>query len=117
VSTPFFKGTLKLALMGYANDLRRGLLTGASVFIMCNYLFPLANKLNFPRGKRWIVEHIPSQWVQDMKDIVDVMEQTAVDICKAKKEEIMSGESDESKKDIISILSWFFPLISDFTSG
>jgi len=40
-----------------------------------------------------------------MKDIVDVMEETAKDICRAKHKEIDSGESDESKKDIISILS------------
>lgn len=40
-----------------------------------------------------------------MKDIVDIMEETAKDICRAKQKEIDSGESDESKKDIISLLS------------
>ncbi|KAF5360940.1 hypothetical protein D9756_005071 [Leucocoprinus leucothites] len=89
----------------YARSVKRfgGLLTGPSVF-MCNYLFPFANQLNFPRVKRWIVDHIPSQWVQDMKNIADVMEETAKDICRAKQKEIMLGESDETKKDIISIL-------------
>jgi len=40
-----------------------------------------------------------------MKDIVDIIEKSAKDICSAKQKEIDSGESDESKKDIISLLS------------
>jgi len=68
-------------------------------------MIPLVTKYNFPRLKRWIVEKIPSQWLQDMKDIVDIIEKTAKDICRAKQKEIDSGESDESKKDIISLLS------------
>ncbi|KXN87060.1 Cytochrome P450 4F8 [Leucoagaricus sp. SymC.cos] len=90
----------------YSRSVKRfgGFLTGISVFIICNYLFPLANQLNFPRTKRWIVEHIPSQWVQDMKDIADIMEETARDICRSKQEAILKGESDGGEKDIISIL-------------
>jgi len=40
-----------------------------------------------------------------VKDVADIIEETAKDICKAKQKEIDSGESDESKKDIISLLS------------
>jgi len=40
-----------------------------------------------------------------MKDIVDIIEETAKDICKAKQNKMDSGESDESKKDVISLLS------------
>ncbi|KAL9711339.1 hypothetical protein Ac2012v2_005883 [Leucoagaricus gongylophorus] len=90
----------------YSGSLKRfgGLFSGPRAFILANYFFPFVNKFNLPRLKRWIIENTPSQWVKDMKDIVDVMEETAKDICRAKHKEIDSGESDESKKDIISIL-------------
>jgi len=81
------------------------LFSGPRAFLIANYIIPMVNKYNFPRLKRWILEKIPSQWLQDVKDIVDIIEETAKDICRAKQKEIDSGESDESKKDIISLLS------------
>ncbi|KXN81938.1 Leukotriene-B(4) omega-hydroxylase 2 [Leucoagaricus sp. SymC.cos] len=104
--------------MGYSFDSLKGDSTSAelhpyrrsvdrltpSYFFMCNYLFPLADQFNFPRVKRWIVEHTPSQWVQDMKNIADMMEETAREICKSKQEAILKGESNGREKDIISIL-------------
>ncbi|KXN87059.1 Cytochrome P450 3A41, partial [Leucoagaricus sp. SymC.cos] len=81
-----------------------GLVASPGYIFMCNYLFPLADQFNFPRVKRWIVEHTPSQWVQDMKNIADMMEETAREICKSKQEAILKGESNGREKDIISIL-------------
>ncbi|KAF5360939.1 hypothetical protein D9756_005070 [Leucocoprinus leucothites] len=90
----------------YAQSVKRfgGLVTGPATFVLCNYLIPYTNQLNLPRVKRWIVNCLPSQWVRDVKNITDLMEETAKDICKAKQKELMSDGSDEAKKDIISIL-------------
>ncbi|KAJ3572757.1 hypothetical protein NP233_g2868 [Leucocoprinus birnbaumii] len=90
----------------YARSVKRfgGLLSGPGFFFACNYLFPLTNRLELPCFKRWVLDCLPSQWVRDVKDVADTMENTALDICKLKQKEIDAGENDESKKDIISIL-------------
>ncbi|KAF9448706.1 cytochrome P450 [Macrolepiota fuliginosa MF-IS2] len=81
-----------------------GLLGGAGGFIRSQYIFPLTNQINLPRFKRWIVDQLPQQWVQDMKNIVDIMQETAEDICNTKRKAMLDGRGDDGKKDIISIL-------------
>ncbi|KAF9440306.1 cytochrome P450, partial [Macrolepiota fuliginosa MF-IS2] len=73
-------------------------------FLMTEFLFPLVNRINLPRFKRWIVDRLPLQWVQDMKNIVDIIQETAEDICSTKRKAILNGYGDDGKKDIISIL-------------
>jgi hypothetical protein len=80
-------------------------MAGPKGFLLENYIFPITNQIQFPRLKRWIVERMPSSFVQDVKDIVDVMHETAIDICKTKQRAIEEGHGDDGKKDIISILS------------
>jgi len=48
------------------------------------------------------VEHIPSKWVRDLKEITDTIQETAVDIYQSKQKAMIEG--DDGKKDIISIL-------------
>lgn len=80
----------------------RGLLSGSGTFVVTSYILPFAVKLNYPRLKRWIVEHIPSKWVRDLKEITDTIQETAVDIYQSKQKAMIEG--DDGKKDIISIL-------------
>jgi hypothetical protein len=80
-------------------------MAGPTGFMLINYVFPFTNQIKFPRLKRWIVERLPSPFVQDVKDIVDVMHETAIDICKTKQRAIEEGHDDDGKKDVISILS------------
>lgn len=80
----------------------RGLLSGSGTFVITSYILPFAVKLNYPRLKRWIVEHTPSRWVRDLKEITDTIQETAVDIYRSKQKAMIEG--DDGKKDIISIL-------------
>jgi hypothetical protein len=79
-----------------------GLLSGTGTFVVTSYILPFAAQFNYPRLKRWIVERIPSQWVKDLKEIIDTIQETAVDIWRTKQKAIMEG--DDGKKDIISVL-------------
>ncbi|KXN81939.1 Cytochrome P450 3A6 [Leucoagaricus sp. SymC.cos] len=81
-----------------------GLLSGPKSFVLASYIFPITNQIKFPKLKRWIVDRLPLRWVQDLKEIVDVMHETAIDICKTKQKAIEEGHGDDGKKDIISIL-------------
>ncbi len=47
------------------------------------------------------------QSVQDLKEITDVLQETALVIYRAK-QKAMENEGDDEKKDIISILSEYF---------
>lgn len=87
------------------DTINRGLLSGASTFIVTQYILPFAARYDYPRFKRWIVDHLPSQWVQDLKDISDVIQQTALDIYKKKQQSMEQGHDHDAKKDVISILS------------
>lgn len=87
------------------DTITRGLLSGTNTFIVTQYILPFAARFNYPRLKRWIVDHLPSQWVQDLKDISDVILETAVDIYNKKRQSMERGDDHEAKKDVISILS------------
>ncbi|KAF5360936.1 hypothetical protein D9756_005075 [Leucocoprinus leucothites] len=90
----------------YSRSVKRfsGLLSGPKAFILANYIFPITNEFKFPKFKRWIVDRLPSSFVRELRDIVDVMHETAVDICKTKQRAIADSNGDDGKKDIISIL-------------
>ncbi|KAF5360934.1 hypothetical protein D9756_005077 [Leucocoprinus leucothites] len=81
-----------------------GLFTGPKAFILANYVFPITNEFKFPKLKRWIVDRVPSSFVRELRDVVDVMHEIAVDICKAKQRAMVDDGGDDGKKDIISIL-------------
>ncbi|KAF5360341.1 hypothetical protein D9756_005086 [Leucocoprinus leucothites] len=88
----------------YSRSVKRfgGLLSGTGTFVVTSYILPFAANFNYPRLKRWVVEHIPSQWVRDLKEIVDTIQATAVDIYMTKQQAMIEG--DDGKKDIISVL-------------
>jgi hypothetical protein len=81
-------------------------------FILNEFVFPLADKWDCPRLKRFIVELIPSQRVQKLKNMTDMMYSISQEIIEKKKralessDKAVAGELAE-KKDIISILSEF----------
>lgn len=86
------------------------LLAGPVGFFSNQFLFPFAAKFNFPRFKRFIVDHIPYKRARDLVEVVDHMYQTSIEIIESKKKALASldpGVSAEmmNKKDIISILS------------
>ncbi|XP_006462833.1 hypothetical protein AGABI2DRAFT_179442 [Agaricus bisporus var. bisporus H97] len=83
--------------------------TGPLMFFATQFILPWTEKFNFPRVKRFIVEHIPLQRTQGLVHIVDVMRQTSIEIIEKKKKDLMDSdpavvEEMKSKKDIISIL-------------
>jgi hypothetical protein len=86
----------------------RGVVAGPLATILSSYAIPIVYKFNFPRVKRWIVDHWPSKWVQDIKSIIDVIHETALEIYRSKQKAIEEGHGDDGKKDIISILSEIF---------
>ncbi len=88
-------------------DWFRGLMSGPKVVVAAFWVFPIINRFNFPRVKAWIGDHFPWAWVRDLKGVMDVMQDTALDIYKAK-QKVIQSQGDDGKKDIISILSeWF----------
>jgi len=95
----------------YSRSVKRFIaLTGGPVGFFANqFAFHIAAKIKFPRLKRFIVELIPSKRVQDLKEVIDIMYQTSVEIINAKKEAMKSVDPEvaaemRNKKDIISIL-------------
>ncbi|KAF7768286.1 hypothetical protein Agabi119p4_7529 [Agaricus bisporus var. burnettii] len=83
--------------------------TGPLMFFATQFILPWTGKFNFPRVKRFIVEHIPLQRTQGLVHIVDVMRQTSIEIIEKKKKDLMNSdpavvEEMKNKKDIISIL-------------
>jgi hypothetical protein len=90
-------------------------LTGGPVGFFANqFAFHLAAKFSFPRLKRFIVDRIPSQRVQDLKVVIGIMYQTSVEIIQTKQEAMSSADplvaaEMQNKKDIISILRTLSP--------
>lgn len=74
------------------------------------YLLPFIHSLNLPpRFLRWLVDIVPWKNLHTIRDIVDVMHSTAVDVVERKRKAIRDGVSTSSQvgrgKDIMSILS------------
>ncbi|RPD55983.1 cytochrome P450 [Lentinus tigrinus ALCF2SS1-6] len=64
---------------------------------------PTLTKLGPTWFRRWMVDHLPSKQVQDLKHVVDVLYDTSTQIIEDKKAALEKGELDVGK-DIISIL-------------
>ncbi|KXN88518.1 Cytochrome P450 3A5 [Leucoagaricus sp. SymC.cos] len=95
----------------YSHAMKRFILLigGPFGFFTNRFVFPLTAKFNFPRAKRFIVEHIPMRRVQEIKELVDLMHNTSLEIIKANKDAMNSSDPAAAqemleKKDIISIL-------------
>ncbi|EKM75570.1 hypothetical protein AGABI1DRAFT_132109 [Agaricus bisporus var. burnettii JB137-S8] len=84
------------------------LASGSFGFVL-NPLFPYINNWNFPRLKRFIVEHIPLDRVQKLKHVVDVIYNNSREIIEKKKSALASNDEAVAaemmeKKDIITTL-------------
>ncbi|KAF5360566.1 hypothetical protein D9756_005060 [Leucocoprinus leucothites] len=95
----------------YSRSVKRFIsLTGGPVGFFANqFAFHIAARFKFPRLKRLVVNLIPSKRVQDLKEVIDIMYKTSVEIIETKKEAMKSADPQvaaemRSKKDIISIL-------------
>ena len=80
---------------------------------------PIVFKIGTTRFRRAIVDLIPSEQVKRIRDIIDVLHKTSVEIIETKKEALREGDQALAAqvgrgKDIISILSTI-PLTSSAT--
>ncbi|KAF8910643.1 cytochrome P450 [Gymnopilus junonius] len=80
------------------------------ILIMINrILTPKLTKIGTPAFRRWVVDHIPSKNIRKVRDIIDTLHRTSVEIFESKKKAIEAGDSAlEAQigkgKDVISIL-------------
>jgi hypothetical protein len=78
------------------------------------YLLPILIKIGTPRFRRFVVDLLPFKNVRRLRDIIDTMHDTSVEIYKAKKHAIQEGKETLEKqsgrgRDIMSILSMCNP--------
>ena len=79
------------------------------------YLTPLL-RLGTPKFRRFILDLIPWKTLHDLRDISDVMHNTAVEIINSKKQALEDGDEALARqigqgKDILSILSRGFSFL------
>lgn len=72
-------------------------------------LAPYVLNIGTPALRRWVLDMIPSKSLHRVRDMVDLMDNTAKEILKGKKASLESGdfksqENMESGTDILSIL-------------
>lgn len=83
------------------------------------YLLPFIHSLNLPpRFLRWLVDVVPWNNLHAIRDVVDVMHDTSVEIVESKKRAIKEGEESILRqvgkgKDIMSILSEYQRFLND----
>jgi hypothetical protein len=80
------------------------------MFLFRAYLLPTFTKLGPPNFRRFVVNLLPFKAVRDLRDVVDVMHNTSVEILESKKRALREGDKAVARqigrgKDIISILS------------
>lgn len=73
-------------------------------------LMPKLAKIGTPSFRRFLVDHAPFKFVKDVRDIIDVLYRTSIEIFESKKKAIAEGDEAFAAqigrgKDIISILS------------
>ncbi|KJA16173.1 hypothetical protein HYPSUDRAFT_47597 [Hypholoma sublateritium FD-334 SS-4] len=73
------------------------------------YLLLPLSKVGTPKFRRWIVDTIPHSNLHELRDIVDVIYNTSIDIFEGKKKALDDGDEDLANqvgrgKDIMSIL-------------
>ncbi|KAJ3565767.1 hypothetical protein NP233_g7436 [Leucocoprinus birnbaumii] len=84
----------------YLNSMKK--LVGPFGFFSNQFIFPLAAKFNFPRVKRFIVEHAPWKRVQDIREMVNIMHSTSIDIIQMKKNATNSSATLARVLDLLS---------------
>ncbi|KAF9557442.1 cytochrome P450 [Agrocybe pediades] len=77
--------------------------------VVIQTILPYITNIGTPKFRRWIVDHFPSKGVKKMRDIVDVLHETSVEIYESKLTAIKKGDEALAAqigkgKDIISIL-------------
>jgi hypothetical protein len=82
------------------------------IFFRNNLLTTLV-KLGPPSFRRFLVDLLPFESVRRLRDIVDIIHNTSVNIFEAKRRALMEGDEGVVKqigrgKDIISVLSMAF---------
>jgi hypothetical protein len=80
------------------------------MFFYRNYLLTTLVKLGPPRFRRFVVDLLPFKNVRRLRDIVDVIHNTSIEILEAKRRALKDGDEAVARqigggKDIISILS------------
>ncbi|KAG6826603.1 hypothetical protein H0H92_015188, partial [Tricholoma furcatifolium] len=82
--------------------------SASKMFFAGEYLLPILVKLGSPRFRRWILDLLPFKMLHKVRDIVDVMDRTAVEIFEEKKkafrDEVLAKQMGQAK-DLISILT------------
>ncbi|KAF6751297.1 cytochrome P450 [Ephemerocybe angulata] len=73
------------------------------------FLLPYVHNLGSPRFRRAVIDALPWKGLHDVRDIVDVMDKTAVEIFQSSKRALNDSDSDMSQrvgggKDVMSIL-------------
>ena len=75
-----------------------------------HFVLPLVYNFGTPRFRRWVVDTLPWKNLHELRDIVDAMQETAVEIVESKQKAIKAGDEAILQQigkgnDIISILS------------
>lgn len=73
-------------------------------------LLPKLARIGTPSFRRFLVDHAPFKFVKDVRDIVDTLYNTSIEIFESKKKALAEGDEAFAAqigrgKDIISILS------------
>ena len=77
-------------------------------------LTPFVTRLGSPSFRRFLLNFVPIQAVQKLKEMSDTMEMTCKDILREKREsrKLESGDGNGDGKDIMSILRKFSSYLS-----
>ncbi|KAG5650924.1 hypothetical protein H0H81_010516 [Sphagnurus paluster] len=69
------------------------------------YVLPILVKIGTPSFRRFVINLIPWKKLHKLRDIIDVLHQTSIEILNEKKEALEKGNATfEGGKDILSIL-------------
>ncbi|KAJ2926779.1 hypothetical protein H1R20_g10302, partial [Candolleomyces eurysporus] len=73
------------------------------------YLLPMLNKIGTPAFRKWVMDIVPWKNLHDIRDIINTMNETAVEIIESKKRAIEAGDDSIARqvgrgKDVISTL-------------
>jgi hypothetical protein len=72
-------------------------------------------KIGTPKFRRFILGLIPWKTLHEIRDITDIIQNTAVEIINSKRQALEDGDEAVARqigqgKDILSILSGYFPI-------
>jgi len=93
----------------YADAVKQLVPLSSRSMILQNMVIPIVSKIGTARFRRAIVELIPSAHIKRIRDIIDVLHDTSVEIFETKKEALRQGDQALAAQigrgeDIISIL-------------